>query len=61
MDNKAYEQYKATQPKTEVPQRYTEEPISRLSDAEWAVLIVVCLATGWALYKLFFAKDKKDE
>ena len=53
MDNRAYEQYKATQPVAPMPQRIESEPLPELTSVEITVILVFALAVIYALYRLF--------
>jgi len=50
MDNKAYEQYTATQPVTPRPPRVEAEPWAELTGVEITVIIVFALAVVYAVY-----------
>jgi Na+/H+-dicarboxylate symporter len=53
MDNKAYEQYKASQPVVPRPERVEAEPMPALTHIEITVIIVFAILVGYALYRLF--------
>ncbi len=53
MDNRAYEQYKATQPAAPMPQRIQAEPLPELTTVEITVILVFAVAVIYALYRLF--------
>ena len=53
MDNKAYEQYKATQPVAPRPERVAAEPLPTLTHVEITVIIVFAVLVAYALYRLF--------
>ena len=50
MDNKAYEQYIASQPVTPRPPRVEAEPWPELNTTEITVIIVFALAVIYAVY-----------
>ena len=52
MDNRAYEQYKATQPVTPRPQRVEAEPWPTLSTVEITVIIVFAVAVIYAIFRI---------
>jgi len=54
MDNKAYEQYKATQPVAPRPQRVEAEPLPALSTVEITVIIVFAVAVIYAFVRIFW-------
>ena len=54
MDNKAYEQYKATQPVAPRPQRVEAEPLPALSTVEITVIAVFAVAVIYALVRIFW-------
>ena len=54
MDNKAYEQYKATQPVAPRPQRVEAEPLPALSTVEITVIIIFAVAVVYALVRIFW-------
>ena len=53
MDNKAYEQYKATQPVTPRPERVEAQPLPELTHTEITVIIVFTVLVAYALYRIF--------
>ena len=53
MDNRAYEQYRATQPLEPMPQRIQAEPLPELTTVEITVILVFAVAVIYALYRLF--------
>jgi hypothetical protein len=56
MDNKAYEQYKATQPVTPRPERVAAEPLPELTHVEITVIIVFAVAVVYAIWRII--KDR---
>ena len=52
MDNRAYEQYKATQPVTPRAERIQAEPLPDLSTVEITVIIVFAIAVIYAVYRI---------
>ena len=54
MDNRAYEQYKATQPVAPRPQRVEAEPLPALSTVEITVIIIFAVAVVYALVRIFW-------
>ena len=54
MDNRAYEQYKATQPVTPRPERVEPEPLPNLTHVEITVIIVFAVAVIYALVRIFW-------
>ena len=54
MDNRAYEQYKATQPAASMPQRMPAEPLPDLTSVEITVVIIFAIAVVYALVRLFW-------
>ena len=56
MDNKAYEQYKASQPVTPRPQRVEAEPLPDLTTVEITVIIIFAVAVVYAVYRII--KDR---
>ena len=58
MDNRAYEQYKATQPVTPRPQRVEAEPLPTLSTVEITVIIVFAVAVIYAFVRIFHKPPK---
>ena len=53
MDNKAREQYLASQPVTPRPQRVEAEPWPELTNIEITVIIVFAIAVVYAVYCIF--------
>ena len=53
MDNKAYEQYKATQPVTPRPERVAAEPLPELTHVEITIIIVFAVAVIYAFFRIF--------
>ena len=53
MDNRAYEQYKATQPVTPRPERVAAEPWPELTHVEITVIIVFAVAVVYAFVRIF--------
>ena len=53
MDNRAYEQYKASQPVTPRAERIQAEPLPDLTHVEITVVIVFAIAVVYALYRIF--------
>ena len=53
MDNRAYEQYKATQPVTPRPERVAAEPLPELTHVEITVVIVFAVAVIYAFVRMF--------
>ena len=53
MDNRAYEQYKATQPVTPRPERVAAEPLPDLTHVEITVIIIFAIAVVYAVYRMF--------
>ena len=56
MDNRAYEQYKASQPVAPRPQRVEPEPLPTLTHVEITVIIVFAVAVVYAIYRII--KDR---
>jgi len=52
MDNKAYEQYKATQPVSPRPERVEPEPLPAPTDLEFTVITVIAVAIVYAVCRL---------
>ena len=52
MDNKAREQYLASQPVTPRPQRVEAEPMPTLSTVEITVIIVFAVAVIYAIFRI---------
>ena len=53
MDNKAYEQYKATQPVVPRAERVQAEPWPELTHVEITVIIVFAVAVVYAIVRIF--------
>ena len=53
MDNRAYEQYKATQPVTPRAERVQAEPWPELTHVEITVIIVFAVAVVYAFVRMF--------
>ena len=53
MDNRAYEQYKATQPVTPRAERVQAEPLPELTTVEITVIIVFAIAVIYAFFRIF--------
>ena len=53
MDNKAYEQYKATQTVTPRAERVQAEPLPELTHIEITVIIVFAVAVVYAFVRMF--------
>jgi len=60
MDNKAYEQYKATQPVTPRPERVVAEPLPTLTTVEITVIAVIMTLAVYALYRVIRDLVKKS-
>ena len=56
MDNRAYEQYKATQPVAPRPERVEAEPWPELTTTEITVIIVFAVAVVYAIWRII--KDR---
>jgi len=52
MDNKAYSQYQATQPKFSAPERAEDLPPLELSTVEITILVIVVALAAWAIYRI---------
>jgi len=52
MDNKAYEQYKATQPVVPRPERVEPEPLPTLTGVEITVLLVFAALVVYAVWRV---------
>ena len=52
MDNRAYEQYKASQPVTPRAERVEAEPWPELTTTEITVIIVFVVAVIYAVYRM---------
>ena len=53
MDNKAREQYLASQPVVPRPERVAAEPLPELTHTEITVIIVFAVLVAYALYRMF--------
>ena len=53
MDNRAYEQYKATQPVTPRAERIQAEPLPELTHIEITIIIVFAVAVMYAFFRIF--------
>ncbi len=53
MDNRAYEQYKASQPVAPRAERIQAEPLPDLTGVEITVIIVFAVAVVYAVYRMF--------
>jgi hypothetical protein len=53
MDNRAYEQYKATQPVTPRAERIQAEPLPELTHIEITIIIVFAVAVIYAFFRIF--------
>ena len=53
MDNRAYEQYKASQPVTPRAERIQAEPLPDLTGVEITVILVFAIAVVYAVYRIF--------
>jgi hypothetical protein len=54
MDNKAREQYLASQPVTPRPERVAAEPLPDLTQVEITVIIIFAVAVVYALVRIFW-------
>jgi hypothetical protein len=61
MDNRAYEQYKATQPVELRPQRQEPEPLPTLGTVEITVIAVIATLAVYAVYRVIKDLVKKSE
>ena len=52
MDNRAYEQYKATQPVTPRLERVASEPLPTLTGVEIAVITVIVALAVYAVWRI---------
>ena len=59
MDNRAYEQYKATQPVEPRPQRIEPEPLPTLTGIEITAIAVIGLLAVYAVYHMIKDLVKK--
>jgi hypothetical protein len=53
MDNKAREQYLASQPVVPRPQRVEPEPLPTLTTVEITVIVIFAVLVAYALYRIF--------
>ena len=53
MDNKAREQYLASQPVVPRPERVEAKPLPELTTTEITVIIVFAILVAYALYRIF--------
>ena len=53
MDNKAREQYLASQPVVPRPERVAAEPLPELTTVEITVIAVFVVLVAYALYRMF--------
>jgi hypothetical protein len=53
MDNKAREQYLASQPVTPRAERIQAEPLPELTGVEITVIIIFAIAVIYAVYRIF--------
>ena len=53
MDNRAYEQYKATQPVAPKPQRIEPEPLPDLTGIEITAITAIAVIVTLAVYALY--------
>jgi hypothetical protein len=60
MDNRAYEQYKATQPVAPKPQRIEPEPLPDLTGIEITAIAVIVTLAVYALYHMIKDPVKKS-
>ena len=60
MDNRAYEQYKATQPVEPKPQRIEPEPLPALGIVEITAIAVIGLLAVYAVYHIIRDIVKKS-
>ena len=59
MDNRAYEQYKATQPVEPRPQRIEPEPLPTLTGIEITAIAVIATLAVYAVYRVIKDLVKK--
>ena len=59
MDNRAYEQYKATQPVEPKPQRIEPEPLPTLGTVEITMIVVIVALAVYAVYRVIKDLVKK--
>ena len=60
MDNRAYEQYKATQPVEPRPQRIEPEPLPTLTGIEITAIAVIATLAVYAVYRVIKDLVKKS-
>jgi len=60
MDNRAYEQYKATQPVAPRPERVAAEPLPTLTSVEITAIAVIATLAVYALYRVIKDLVKKS-
>ena len=60
MDNRAYEQYKATQPVTPRPERVASEPLPALGTVEITAIAVIATLAVYAVYRVIKDLVKKS-
>jgi hypothetical protein len=60
MDNKAYEQYKATQPVVPRSERVAQEPLPALTGVEITVIAVIVTLAVYAVYRVIKDLMKKS-
>ena len=60
MDNRAYEQYKATQPVESRPQRIEPEPLPTLTGIEITAIAVIVTLAVYAVYRVIKDLVKKS-
>ena len=60
MDNRAYEQYKATQPVEPKPQRIEPEPLPALGTVEITAIAVIGVLAVYAVYHMIKDLVKKS-
>ena len=59
MDNRAYEQYKATQPVAPRPERVEPEPLPALGTVEITVIVIIVTVAVYAVYRVIKDLVKK--
>ena len=59
MDNRAYEQYKATQPVAPRPERVEPEPLPALGTVEITAIAVIATLAVYAVYRVIKDLVKK--
>jgi hypothetical protein len=60
MDNRAYEQYKATQPVTPRAERVAADPLPTLTGIEITVVAVIVVLAVYAVYRVIKDLVKKS-